>query len=366
MSASPSSLSTRGVLGYLPGHPDLVRVRGGHRVVRSLEQWLERGLHQARWELGSAFPSAYARLVYRFLFRVDNSDQIVAGVLYASEDSHGRPFPFVAFELLPTGEWDRDPLTVLERSEAFFSDLDVLVRDLVPLRHIGQVHGRVLAAGQPLSAVLPVVSLGRSPTDPDPQLARELERYQNFLDETCLRDLVLDPSRDALSALGDLEWLLRGAGRDPRSLRVGLQLSLVRPPRARPLELRFYTDLVLRLAESSALPTVSLFFRPGEGGPGSVVLCFREPSFELFSALLRPEQPHRAAYVPGRGQPGPFGTPPSPLGTLSPDTPLSELTRVLFAPPPSASPGGGGIAGALRAAFGKAQGADGSDLRGAP
>lgn len=365
MSSSPSSLSTRGVLGYLPGHPDLVRVRGGHRVVRSLEQWLERGLHQARWELGSAFPSAYARLVYRFLFRVDNSDQIVAGVLYASEDSHGRPFPFVAFELLPTGEWDRDPLTVLERSGVFFADLEALVRDLVPLRHIGQVHGRVLAGGQPLSVLLP----GHSPSDAgptDPQLARELERYQNFLDETTLSDLVPEPGRDALTALRDVEWLLRGAGRDPRSLRVGLQLSLVRPPLARPLELRFYTDLVLRLAESSAPPTVSLFFRPGEGGPGSVVLCFREPSFELFSALLRPEQPHRAAYVPGRGQPGPFGSPPSPFGTLSPDTPLSELTQVLFAPPPAAAPGGGGIAGALRAAFGKAQGTDSSDLRGAP
>lgn len=208
MSALPSSLSTRGVLGYLPGHPDLVRVRGGHRVVRSLEQWLERGLHQARWELGSAFPSAYARLVYRFLFRVDNSDQIVAGVLYASEDSHGRPFPFVAFELLPTSDWDRDPLTVLERSESFFSDLDELVRALVPLRHLGQVHGRVHAAGQPLSAALPLAPSGRSGTEaspPDPQLARELERYQNFLDETCLGDLVPDPSRDALAALHDVE-----------------------------------------------------------------------------------------------------------------------------------------------------------------
>ena len=363
MSASPSSLSTRGVLGYLPGHPDLVRVRGGHRVVRSLEQWLERGLHQARWELGSGFPSAYARLVYRFLFRADNSDQIVAGVLYASEDSHGRPFPFVAFELLPTIDWDRDPLTVLERSEAFFSDLDALVREIVPLRHLGQVHGRVLAAGQPLSAALAGGRLSAaSPTNP--QRARELERYQNFLDETCLSDLVPDPGRDACAALRDVEWLLRGAGRDPRSLRVGLQLSLVRPARARLLELRFYADLVLRLASASGPPTVSLFFRSGEGGPGSSVLSFREPSFELFSALLRPEQPHRAAYVPGRGLPGPFGAPPSASDALSPETTLTQLAEALFASRPLTA--SIGTMDSLRAARSPLRDPADAELRGTP
>lgn len=325
--SSIDTLTTRGVLGYLPGHPDLVRVRGGHRVLRSLEQWLERGLHQARWEQGSGFSSAYARLVYRFFFRADNSEQTVAGVLYASEDSHGRPFPFVAFELIPTSFWDRDPLTVLERSTAFFEDLEALVRALVPLGHMGQVHGRVVTGGVSLSAAVS----GQATED---RLARELLRYQNFLDETTLSDLVTDPTRDAVTALRDMAWLLRGAGRDPRSLRVGLQLALVRPPLARNLELRFYTDLVIRMAGGRA-PTLSVFWRAGEGPPGTVFLCFREPSFELFSALLRPELTHRAAYMPGRGLPGPFGTPPAEPSAIQPTTTLGELTSALASPQPT-------------------------------
>jgi len=322
------TLTTRGVLGYLPGHPDLVRVRGGHRELRSLEHWLERGLHQARWEQGSGFGSAYARLVYRFFFRSDNSEQTVAGVLYASEDSHGRPFPFVAFELIPTWFWDRDPLTVLERSTAFFEDLESLVRALVPLGHVGQVHGRVVKGGVSLSAAVS----GQATED---RLAREQLRYQNFLDETTLDDLVTDPTREAATALRDMAWLLRGAGRDPRTLRVGLQLALVRPPLARNLELRFYTDLVIRMAGSSD-PTLSVFWRPGEGPQGTVFLCFREPSFELFSALLRPELNHRSAYVPGRGSPGPFGSPSRQSISIPPTTTLAELVRALAAPRPSA------------------------------
>lgn len=326
--SSFDTLATRGVLGYLPGHPDLVRVRGGHRALRSLEQWLERGLHQARWEQGSGFSSAYARLVYRFIFRADNSEQTVAGVLYASEDSHGRPFPFVAFELIPTSFWDRDPLTVMGRSTAFFEDMEVLVRTLVPLGHMGQVHGRVAMAG---------VSLSASVYGPaaEERNAREFLRYQNFLDETTLNDLVTDPTRDAVTALRDLAWLLRGAGRDPRSLRVGLQLELVRPPLARILELRFYTDLVLRMA-GGGNPTMSVFWRTGDGPPGTVFLCFREPSFELFGALLRPELTHRAAYVPGRGLPGPFGQPSMQPTAIQPTTTLGELTHALAVPQPVA------------------------------
>lgn len=326
----PDTLVTRGVLGYLPGHPDLVRVRGGQRALRALEQWLERGLHQALWEQGSAFSSAYERLVYRFIFRSDNSEQTVAGVLYASQDSHRRPFPFVAFELIPTSFWDRDPLTVLERSAPFFEDLEALVQALVPLRHIGQVHGKVVTGGVPLSATVTSQAT-------EERLARELVRYQNFLDETTLRDLVIDPERDAVTSLRDLAWMLRGAGRDPRSLRVGLQLSLVRPPLARHLELRFYTDLVVRLAGQGATPTLSMFWRPGDGPPGTVFMCFREPSFDLFSALVRPELAHRAAYMPGRGQPGPFGPAPTEGTAIRPTTLLSELTGALSGPAPAAA-----------------------------
>lgn len=327
LASLPDTLSTRGVLGYLPGHPDLVRVRGGHRATRALEQWLERGLHQARWEQGAAFAGSYGRLVYRFIFRADNSEQVVAGVLYASEDSHGRPFPFVAFELIPTAFWDQTLLVVLERSGAFFEDLEALVPALVPLGHLGQVHGRVLAGGTSLAA-----AVGRPTTDE--QLACEQLRYRNFLDETTLGDLVVEKTRDPVATFLDLMGLLRGAGRDPRALRVGLQLALVRPPRARHLELRFYAELVLRLAGAAGAPTFSMFWRAGEGPSGTAFLCSREPSFDLFSALLRPEVTHRAAYVPGRSQPSSVGCAVQPSAAIQPSLTLAELMNCASLPLP--------------------------------
>lgn len=318
--AGPDTLSSRGVLGYLPGHPDLVRVRGGARELRALEQWLEHGLHQAQWEQGGAFASAYSRLVYRFVFRADNSDQTVAGVLYASEDSHRRPFPFIAYELLPTKRWDQDLLSVLDHSGGFFTELEALVPALVPLGHIAQVHGRVLAGRAPL------LGSTQSP-DVKERLTREAVRYQNFLDETTLSDL----APDGVATVRDLAWLLRGAGRDPRSLRIGLQLPLARPVLARSLELRFYADLAQRVTSTTGA-TLSLFWRIGEGAPGSLFLCFREPSVDLFGALLRPEAQNRAVYVPGRGLPGPFGQPPPRSSALQPSTPLAELMRALEPP----------------------------------
>ena len=130
-----------GVLGYLPGHPDLVRVRASSREVRALESWLERGLHQARWEMGGGFFTAYPRLWHRFIFRPDNSTQVVLGVLYASQDAHQRPFPFVAFELLPTQCWDQQGLAILRWNEPLFAELEALVHDVAALPQLGQPHG---------------------------------------------------------------------------------------------------------------------------------------------------------------------------------------------------------------------------------
>lgn len=280
-----------GVLGYLPGHPDLVRVRASSREVRALESWLERGLHQARWEMGSGFASVYPFLTHRFIFRPDNSAQALLGVVYASQDAHGRPFPFVAFGPLDTSRWDARGLEIVRWNEPLLSEFEVLIRDVADLPHLGQVHSRVLQLKQPL-----VSDDGAA----QQAAARQDTRYQNFLDEVTCGEL--GPAGTGTAICRDLIGLLRGdeaARRDPRSIRNAIELPLHRPPLARELELRFYLELCAALL-APARPTLTLFWKLGGPTPGSLIICFREPTIDVFPALLRQRGPGRGVSAPGR------------------------------------------------------------------
>lgn len=316
--------ANRGVFGYLPGHADFVRVRASGREVRRLEDWLERGLHQAQWEMGGGFAVAYPRLFHRFAFRPDNADQTVLGVVCASLDSHQRPFPFVAFELIPTAQWDRDPVAIVCENGVFFEALEGLVREVGALSHIGQIHGRVLSSYTPL-----VVSAAAAP-DPSAHAAAAA-RYENFLQETCCADLGCAGRADGLLLFHDLYALL-GTGQDPRLFRQALALALRRPLFARDLELRFYLSACLKLV-ARAIPTTTLFWQCGGAASGSLFLSFREPTFDLFAALLGQDGGSsvgsRRVFLPGAGS----ATAPAvrPLPELTPTTSLHTLLGMLAA-----------------------------------
>jgi type VI secretion system ImpM family protein len=301
--------TTLGVLGYLPGQADFVRVRAAGREVRRLEDWLERGLHQARWDMGAGFAVAYPRLFHRFVFRPDNSQMVVLGVLCASVDSHQRPFPFVAFELVPTTAWDQDPLALIGRNSAFFVAMEHLVRALGPLAHIGQVHGQVASTNAP-------VQLADSPAAATESKDCEDERYNNFLQETTCGELGGPDSGAGLSLCHDLLGRL-GSGQDPRQLRFALALPLSRPLFARELELRFYLSLLQTLVAEQK-PTLTLFWQLGGAGPGSLRLSFREPTLDVFCSLIH--QGGLASPLGVRGVCHP-GAGPVPLAR-----PLPELT----------------------------------------
>ena len=282
-------VAERGVFGYLPGHPDLVRVRASSREVRALESWIERGLHQARWEMGSGFSPAYPCLTHRFVFRPDNSSSSLLGVLYASQDSHQRPFPFVAFEPLPTEHWDQRPLDLLRWNEPLFAELEALVQDVAGLPQLGQVHGRVLQAWEPV-----IAGFHQAPES----ALREQLRYDNFLAEVTCGEL--GPPGLGVTICRDLFALLRGvSARDPRNLRTAIELPLQRPALARALELRFYLHLCKSLL-APAQPTLTVFWKLGGPEIGSLLLSFREPTIDVFCALLRREGPTRGICYPGR------------------------------------------------------------------
>lgn len=284
--------TTLGVLGYLPGQPDFVRVRAADREVRRLEDWIERGLHQARWEMGGGFTVAYPRLFHRFIFRPDNSERVVAGILCASVDSHKRPFPFVVFDLIPTEVWDRGSAALVSKNAPFFRRIEELVRTLGPLAHIGQVHGLVASCNA-------TVSLNDTRAASSPSVSCEEARYQNFLQETTCGDLVGATSGSGLARVHDLLVFL-DSGQDPRHLRQALVLPLVRPPFARELELRFYLSII-KILIVQYRPTITLFWQLGGLTPGSLTLSFREPTLDVFSSLICDDLRSRGVYRPGVG-----------------------------------------------------------------
>ncbi len=315
---------TLGVFGYLPGQPDFVRVRAAGREVRRFEEWLERGLHQARWEMGGGFSIAYPRLFHRFVFRLDNSEWVVAGVLCASVDCHQRPFPFVAFDLLPTETWDRNPAALVGRNSAFFAALEQMVRAVGPLPHIGQIHG--LVAGTQ-AAVL----LHDTPAHAAERLPSEEARYQNFLQETVCGELQ-GPAAPSFTALFHDLLATLGGGQDPRLFRQALVLPLSRPLFARDLELRFYLSSLLTLL-SAHHPTWTLFWQPGGTLPGNLCVSFREPPFDLFSALLCGNQDARGVYRPGTVPTRLLRPVPGPVSDLTDQTSLHTLLQMI-APKP--------------------------------
>lgn len=309
----PATSTTLGVFGYLPGQPDFVRVRAAGREIRRLEDWLERGLHQARWELGGGFAVAYPRLFHRFIFRLDNSERVVAGVLCASVDCHKRPFPFVAFDLIPTDVWDREPAALVSRNGDFFASLEELIRRVGPLSHIGQVHGQVASCSA-------MVRLDPTPACVNPAVASEEARYENFLQETTCGDLA-GRAGSGLALLHDLLALL-GSEQDPRLLRQALALPFCRPLFARELELRFYLSL-LRILLARHRPTLTLFWQLG--GTGALTLSLREPALDLFSSLICEDPRSRGVYR--------LGTSATPLARPGPEltaaTPLQSVLELL-------------------------------------
>ena len=315
--------TTLGVFGYLPGHPDFVRVRAAGREVRRLEYWLERGLHQARWDMGGGFAVAYPRLYHRFLFRPDNSERAVMGLLCASQDCHQRPFPFAAFDLVQTSDWDAQAASLIARNDGFFTTMEALIHQVGRLSHIGQIHGQVASTRSP--SVAGEASLAPAPR-PD-----EEARYANFLQETTCGDLGSCESsglaqragQNGLSLCWELIALL-GSGADPRLLRQSILIPLGRPAFARQLELRFYISLLSTLVQPHRA-TLTLFWQLGGPQPGVLLASFREPTVDSFSALLRSDGSTRGVWQPGRSE---LPSQAARSG-LTVATPLQEVLAVL-------------------------------------
>lgn len=312
----------RGAFGYLPGMQDLVRVRAVGREVRIFEDWLDNGLAQARWHLGGGFANAYPQLCHRFVFRPDNSDRVLLGVVYASQDSHRRPFPFVAFELVARETWDKHALQIVSHGSGLFAEFERLIRDVGALSHVGQVHGRLLALRSPLvsgalGALAPIV---------DP---REAARYDNFLSEVRCDELGHPAATPGVGLCNQILDILRRHQAEPRQLRQVLEIPLTRPVFARDLELRFYLSFCLTML-NQAPPTLTLFWRMGDPAParGSLFVAFREPAIDLFEALLRLDRSAPSILSVGRQDAAAPGSPPG-VASCAADMTLSALLAEL-------------------------------------
>lgn len=97
-----SSVNNFSFFGKLPQFPDFISHRAGSQEFRILDDWLQKGIAQAKMQLGSEWKPSYQNSGYfDFFFPIANTKRIITGVINSSNDKSGRDFPFIVFSLMP-------------------------------------------------------------------------------------------------------------------------------------------------------------------------------------------------------------------------------------------------------------------------
>lgn len=125
----PTDTLMAACVGKLPSHGDFVRHRATTPAVRAFDEWVQKGLYQARQQQRPALDGAYdAAPAYRFVFRSPDVREQLMGVMQPSRDQAGRMYPFtVAVEVEPEAFGVRQLPYALHHAEAFYAEAQALV-----------------------------------------------------------------------------------------------------------------------------------------------------------------------------------------------------------------------------------------------
>ncbi len=263
--------STASIIGYgkLPVHGDFVRYNATGRAVRALDEWLQRGLYLAKAQLGAQFEAAYdAAPAYRFLFRPEDAESTIIGVLRPSRDRSRRTFPFLiaAESDAPTTDPRRLARTPV-RFGSFLDQADRLTQEIVA----GQVAHRDVGDWLEQSG-LPAAAADGSTT-----------AYERYLRETTLQVWCeghwefFDDSRKYFLFRNLLELLAPLQGHVPPGFTLGLNFPLG-DAGSTELAVAFWLDLCLHVLRFPAVAPVC-FWTAGapESARGRFVVFFRLP-----------------------------------------------------------------------------------------
>ncbi len=128
----PTDTRAAACLGKLPTHGDFVNHRASTPTMRSFDEWVRKGLYQARQRSNGQWEDAYdAAPPIHFLFcgRGQQAPNALLGVLRPSRDRTGRTYPFIVTCEVPKRHLSPRHLAYLPfQADAFYAGADRLVR----------------------------------------------------------------------------------------------------------------------------------------------------------------------------------------------------------------------------------------------
>ncbi|NBB85896.1 MAG: type VI secretion system-associated protein TagF [Bacteroidetes bacterium] len=126
----PTDTLTAACYGKLPTHGDFVRLRATTPAVRAFDEWLQKGLYQARQQRRSELEAVYDDAsALRFVFNAQGHSPPLLGVMKPSRDRSGRTYPFtVSVEVpAPAREAEAGVYTPVQ-ARSFFDAADRIVQ----------------------------------------------------------------------------------------------------------------------------------------------------------------------------------------------------------------------------------------------
>ena len=279
----PTDTLMAACVGKLPSHGDFVRHRATTPAMRAFDEWLQKGLYQARQDR-SALDAAYDRApAYRFVFRSAEAREQLIGVMQPSRDQAGRMYPFtVAVEVEPQTFGVRQLPYAIHHAEAFFSE----AQDLVATATTGDVsHHEVTDRVEAMQPTLPIT------TSPAPAYKRYLQQQtmQSFVEQLFGH---FGDGRKYRLFKNVLDIVLPFQGQDSVRMSYGLKFPLGTKPDALAFHAAFWVELCLRLMEYPDV-TPSLFwtagYNPEAAGEPELFLFMDPPRPRAFSHLVMPD-----------------------------------------------------------------------------
>lgn len=276
----PTETLTAACHGKLPTHGDFVRLRAATPAGRVFDEWVQKGLYQARHqrrrELEAVYDDAAA---IRFVFNTRGRTSPLLGVMKPSRDQSGRTYPFTVFVEAPirtraAQAWTYAPV----QARPFLDDADRIVQQATA----GELsHRDAIDRVQQLEPAFAI-----SATRPPP--------YERYLHEQTMASFWtrllghFDDSRKYRLVDNLVKILNPVQGRANNLLAYGLQFPLGAGENG-PHDACFWLELCVRLlGRSTAGPT--LFWRsealPAHTAPPFLILFMQPPRPSVFFHLL--------------------------------------------------------------------------------
>ncbi len=252
--------------GKLPTHGDFVRHHAGGRAMRIFDEWVQRGIVQARSVSNGEEPSGPTLC---FFADVPGAPHVLAGAFRPSRDRTGRRYPFlVAVEVEKRRVDGKRIPSWPTHYQAFYEAAATLVDDAVTGRlNDGELTGRLHTLGSIHDAT-------PFPVNYEFRLrqasARDLWARTWGDSEDGRKYVVLKNLTDAFSRVQ------RGRGRLPASLRLPLSAS------SSGLDVSFWLEACWRLLGTTPDPPV-FFWTPSGGDNSLLLLSTAPPPRDLFT-----------------------------------------------------------------------------------